>query len=190
MTRLRLLLAIGAASLAISGSHADEKFTFGSAQFADNGALPARYAGRGGPRNCDGGNVSPHLRWSNPPKGTLSYTIVITDLDGFGEPNGAGFIHWIAYAIPASTTSLGESEGNRPATKFVAGKNTLGTTTYAGPCPRVGKAGPHKYGISLTALSIDGRNLKPGLTIGELANATGQYYLGSAELTVYYPGAR
>ena len=189
MTRFGFLLASAAALLTVSGSQAEEKFALNSTQLVDGGVLPAKYAGAGGPRNCTGGNLSPPLRWSNPPKGTRSYTVVIIDMDGYGEPDGGGFIHWIAYGISASTRSLDEGEANSPSIKFLVGKNTLGTTTYAGPCPRVGKEGSHQYVVSVTALSIDGRDLKPGLTARELQDAIDPHYLGDAWLTVYYPGS-
>ena len=174
--------------LSIPASQADEKFILTSSVLSERGALPTKYAGQGGPRNCSGNNISPPLQWSNPPKGTRSFVITITDMDGFGEPNGAGFIHWIAYSIPGAASSLNEGEGNGSSAKFLAGKNTLGLTTYAGPCPRVGKDGPHQYVINITALSNDMAGLRPGLSFSELHNATSKYELNAASITVYHPG--
>jgi len=61
--------------------------------FEDGGVIPERYAGRGG-------NVRPGFTFSNIPDGTLSFAIVLQDLDV--AANGAeGILHRVAWNIPA-----------------------------------------------------------------------------------------
>jgi Raf kinase inhibitor-like YbhB/YbcL family protein len=153
----------------------------------DGATLPKRFAGQGGPRNCDGNNISPPIRWSNPPAGTRSFIVSITDLDGWGEPNGAGFIHLLVYDIPGSVRQLDEGWANAASSKYKVGANTLGKLGYDGPCPRVGKEEPHKYAISVTATSLEPGTLKPGMRIGQVFDAVAKYLLNSGGIEVVYP---
>ena len=65
--------------------------------------------------DCHGPNISPALMWSDPPKGTKSYALVLDDYEARG---GDGFTHWAIYNIPATTTKLpanaGANEGDIP----------------------------------------------------------------------------
>jgi Raf kinase inhibitor-like YbhB/YbcL family protein len=168
-------------------SGAQDAFTVSSTVMRHGATLPKRFAGQGGPRNCDGNNVSPPIRWSNPPKGTRSFIVAITDLDGLGEPNGAGFIHSLVYDIPGSVRQLDEGWASTASSKYKVGTNTLGRQGYDGPCPHAGKEGPHKYGISVTAISLEPGTLKPGMRLGPLFDAVGKYLLNSNDFEVVYP---
>ncbi|WP_322098855.1 YbhB/YbcL family Raf kinase inhibitor-like protein [Microvirga roseola] len=52
-----------------------------------------------------GENASPPLSWSGAPEGTRSFAVVVDDPDA---PGDKPFTHWVAYNIPADTTSLRE----------------------------------------------------------------------------------
>ena len=72
--------------------------------FEDGGIIPERYAGRGG-------NVRPGFTFSNIPAGTVSFAIVLQDLDV--AANGAdGVLHWLAWNIPAKAGGI--PEGSLP----------------------------------------------------------------------------
>ncbi len=92
-------------------------------------------------KNCIGENVSPPLRWSGAPEKTKSYMIMLFDPAGRVP---LGVVHWLAYDIPASKTSLKEGEASKPSTEFKGGKNITGGMTYFGPCPPAGVK-PHPY---------------------------------------------
>ena len=68
--------------------------------FPAGGIIPVRYAGRG-----VGDNISPALRWSNPPAGTAEWALIMQDPDA---PLPRPFVHLIAYDIPAKVTELQE----------------------------------------------------------------------------------
>ena len=54
---------------------------------------------------CDGDDLSPPLRWSEPPAGTRALAIIVDDPDAPGRI----FRHWSVYNIPSGTRSLKES---------------------------------------------------------------------------------
>lgn len=158
-------------------------FTLSSPAFSDDGMLPLKYAGSvlcG--KNSRGGNVSPPLVWSSPPPGTKSFAVVMIDPDG---RRGLGSVHWVAYGIPASRTSLQEGEGSPTSTDIVDGRNSRGTLGYTGPCgPPVDAA--HHYVIDLIALDLPPGALKSGLSRDELLMAISGHSLGPASLVVRY----
>ncbi len=166
-----ILASLGLLAAISTGSASAETFTFTSSSFPDNGLMDSKYAGKGGPRNCDGENISPQLSWSNPPEGTKSFAIVVTDAVG---QHGLGVDHWVAYGIPASTTSIPEGGGSQPPTSFVGGLNIIKKDFYLGPCPDVGDA-PHHYEFMLVATSLAPDALKPGLTRPEFFEAMKDY---------------
>jgi Raf kinase inhibitor-like YbhB/YbcL family protein len=91
----------------------------------------------------NGENVAPPLEWSGAPEGTEAFAIVVHDPDA---PLVDGFTHWVAYAIPPTTTSIPEG-GEGP----VQGLNSMGEEGYMGPAPPPGH-GPHHYYFWVYAL--------------------------------------
>lgn len=130
-----------------------QTFTLHSADIAPGQTIakPFVYNGFG----CTGGNMSPALTWSNPPKGTKSLAITVHDPDA---PNGdAGFWHWIVLDLPAQTTQIDRGVGG------VGGKNLpkgarqiatdFGSPGWGGPCPPTGDK-PHRYEFTVYALRV------------------------------------
>jgi Raf kinase inhibitor-like YbhB/YbcL family protein len=101
----------------------------------------------------NGDDVAPPLEWSGAPEGTQAFAIVVHDPDA---PLVDGFTHWVAYGIPAGTTSLPEG-GEGP----TQGLNSMGEEGYMGPAPPGGH-GPHHYYFWIYALDED-LELPPGL---------------------------
>ena len=100
-----------------------------------------------------GEDVAPPLEWSGAPEGTQAFAVIVHDPDA---PLVDGFTHWVAYGIPADTTSLPEG-GEGP----VQGLNSMGEEGYMGPAPPPGH-GPHHYYFWVYALDED-LQLPPGL---------------------------
>ncbi len=157
-------------------------FTLSSPGFADDGLLPLQYAGGAQCNDARGGNLSPPLAWSNPPKGTTSFAVVMSDPDG---GRGLGSVHWVAYGIPAERTGLAEGEGAAAARGIIAGKNSRGTIGYGGPCGPPVDA-PHHYVIQVLALDLAPDALPPGLDRDQLMKAIAGHSLGPASMVARY----
>lgn len=180
-----IILACTVASTAVCAAEPQSSlFTLSSPAFSDNGPLPLKYAGGtlcG--KDSRGGDISPPLTWSNPPPRTKSFAVIMIDPDG---RRGLGSVHWVAYGIPASRTSLNEGDGGpTSAAGILDGKNSRGTLGYTGPCgPPVDAA--HHYVIDLIALDMPPGALKAGLGRDELLMAIAGHSLGPASLVVRY----
>src|SRR5215471_8289028 len=101
MPGLRYMFVVASGAMLLAGNaFAADPFTLNSSSFKDGTLLPKKMAGdnKANP-NCVGENVSPALEWKNPPAGTVSYALIMTDPEGRG---GLGVDHWHAYGIHAS----------------------------------------------------------------------------------------
>jgi Raf kinase inhibitor-like YbhB/YbcL family protein len=166
---------LAALSLALRASAAELDLT--SPAFAEGATLPDRFASVA----CGGRALSPPLAWSAGPAGTTSYALVMYDPDG---QLGLGVVHWVAYNIPAQTTSLGEGlPAGTPA--FSAGKNSRGTLVYLGPCPPAGDR-PHHYLISVFATDLPPAALADGLDRDALYVALKGHVLAHSSLVVRF----
>lgn len=158
-------------------------FNVTSTDVKDGGKLLRKFAGKNpNVKSCDGENISPALRWSNVPDGTKSFAIVMVDPVPRG---GLGFVHWVAYDIPAGKTSLKQGEGSKPSSEFKGGKGGTGGDTYFGPCPPLGDK-PHPYVITVIATDLAPGNLKDGLTRDELGAALAGHVKGQTNLVARY----
>lgn len=145
--------AIALSILLLSGnSHADD-FKLESPNLQDGGQLPNKQVAN--TMGCKGDNLSPALKWNDPPAGTKSLAITIYDPDA---PTGSGWWHWLVYNIPASTRTLNEGAGTASGIGLpkdaVQVRNDEGKKEFGGACPPVGDK-PHHYIITLYALSVD-----------------------------------
>jgi Raf kinase inhibitor-like YbhB/YbcL family protein len=90
---------------------------------------------------AEGGNRSPHLRWSGAPEGTQSFALLCVDPDvpaDFSDANQEGrtvaedaprqdFTHWLLVDIPADVTELPEGTGSGG---IVGGGKPTGETSH------------------------------------------------------------
>jgi Raf kinase inhibitor-like YbhB/YbcL family protein len=164
-------LGLAAALMAPAGGVlAADPFMVTSPAYKDGDVWPSKFAGADPSRTnppCPGQNVSPPLSWSNAPANTKTFAIVMYDPDG---GNGTGAVHWVAYDIPKTKTSLAEAEASVSPKDWVAGKNNVGTDHYFGPCGPAGHA-LHHYIITVMATDMEPGTLKPGLTRDDLLAA-------------------
>ena len=145
-----------------------------SAAFEAEGTIPQVYT-------CDGKDISPPLRWSEPPAGTQSLALIFDDVDA---PAGT-WVHWVMFNIPAGTRSLSEDASTDPivAGLGTGGSNSWGNLCYGGPCPPQG--GPHRYTFRLYALDAV-LDLDAGVSRVELDKAMEGHILGLGQLMGRY----
>lgn len=158
-------------------AHAAE-FSLKSADFADNGVMKKALGGNDKHNlSCSGENISPALNWSNPPAGTQSYVLLLTDPAG---AKGLGVTHMLAYNIDATRKAFLQGELSKGG-DFSYGTNTPGTQSYYGPCPPAG-AGYHHYNFVMVATNLAKGSLPAGLSHTELVAKMKGHALGSASL--------
>ncbi len=141
--------------------HGTESLSVSSTSFANGAAMPDAHVFSG--FGCTGGNQSPALSWSGAPEGTQSFAIVAHDPDA---PTGVGFFHWLAFDIPAATTSLPEGAATALPAGTISGRTDFGSDTYGGPCPPPGA--PHRYIFTVYALDVPTLGLQADTTSGAL----------------------
>jgi Raf kinase inhibitor-like YbhB/YbcL family protein len=146
-------------------------FELTSTAFDPGNPIPSKYT-------CDGEDISPPLRWSDPPQGTQSFALFADD------PDADGWIHWVLYNLPAEARTLPEaippdaelSDGS------LHGKNSWGRLDYGGPCP---PSGAHHYSFTLYALDTV-LALAAGAGKGQLFEAMEGHILAQTELIGVY----
>lgn len=129
---------------------------------------------------CEGADRAPPLSWEGPPRGTVSFAIVVDDPDAPhpSAPTKPAFVHWIAYDIPVKTRSLPEVAPLPTGARM--GKNGFGRTGYSGPCKPSGK---HRIYFRIYALDAMLGDLRTP-TRSKLDEAMKGHILGQAVLMV------
>lgn len=147
-----------------------------SSAFQPNQMIPDKYT-------CDGQDISPPLEWSEVPKETKSFALIMDDPDA---PVGL-WVHWVVYNIPFEVTKLPENVTKKEKVtiegkEITQGKNTWPKIGYGGPCPP-DKA--HRYFFKLYALK-EKTHFPAGLTAKELENKIKDITIEKAELVGIY----
>jgi Raf kinase inhibitor-like YbhB/YbcL family protein len=150
-----------------------EPFQLNSPAFPSGGEIPPKFT-------CEGENISPPLQWTGAPLATKSFALLEEDPD-VPDPHAPKMIwvHWIAYNIPSSNTSLGEGMPLPHGAAF--GLNDWKKEEYGGPCPPIGR---HRYFHKLYALDTV-LNLHRA-TKSALLSSMKAHILGTAELIGTY----
>lgn len=163
-SRTLCAITLAAASLAtLSGCWGDAdaqtvSFTLSSPDIAAGSTIANKHVLNG--FGCSGENISPALVWTNPPAGTLSYSITVYDPDA---PTGSGFWHYSVHNIPGTVTGLAQGAMNGTGTMpagihtaindFHDTNTTGGNGNWGGPCPPAGDT-PHRYIFKIYALDV------------------------------------
>lgn len=145
-----------------------------SAAFSAGEAIPRKFT-------CDGPDVSPQLKWNDPPANTQSIALIMDDPDA---PGGT-WVHWVLYDLPSATKELPEGVPKQEELSSGArqGRNDFGKIGYGGPCPPPGK--PHRYFFKLYALDAK-LGLKAGATKADVERAMKGHVLAQAQLSGKY----
>lgn len=145
-------------------------FTLISSAFVEGAMIPPDHA-------CPDPDVQPELEWMNPPAGTMSYVLVLID-------DTIDFTHWVAYNIPATTTSLPQAASDDGLLPAGAEEAMAYCRRYCGPCP----GNQHQYTFRVYALDVATINftLSGRIDGADLQMALGANTLGLATLTGTY----
>lgn len=145
-------------------------FSLSSTAFAHGESIPAKYA--------ESNRVSPPLEWANPPNGTRSFALSMTDPDLPAKLDfPRAFAHWLLYDIPSSARSL--PEGASPGGSLPGGSKELNSDFVTFGIPGFGKGygGPwppdaaHRYVFTLYALKNEELGIADSADYPEFARA-------------------
>jgi Raf kinase inhibitor-like YbhB/YbcL family protein len=152
-------------------SQADQSngFTLTSSEFAENGAIPRRFA-------CDGDDASPPLSWSGAPGDTTALALVMDD------PDANGFVHWVVFNMTASASGSLPAGWSKSPDAPPQGKNSFGRVGYGGPCP---PSGTHRYIFRLLALGQE-LDLSGAPSARDVLDAAAGHILAETRLTGTY----
>ncbi|HWU37573.1 MAG TPA: YbhB/YbcL family Raf kinase inhibitor-like protein, partial [Candidatus Acidoferrum sp.] len=121
--RMQGVAAVLAALLIGTVGGSSDAFELQSPAFRAEGEIPARHT-------CDGADVSPPLRWVDPPAGTKGFALIADDPDA---PGGT-WVHWVLYEMSPEARELPEGVSSRDT---VAGIGRQGANDFR----RVGYGG-------------------------------------------------
>jgi Raf kinase inhibitor-like YbhB/YbcL family protein len=149
-------------------------FKLRSPAIAPSGHIPAKYT-------CDGSDLSPPLRWTEPPRDTKSFALIVDDHDA----SGGATVHWLLYGVAGSLRELPEAVPARDTVENIGtqGTNGFGKVGYGGPCPPPGPS--HHYFFRLYALDAP-VVLPPRTAKVDVLRAIQGHILGRAELIGRY----
>ena len=149
-------------------------FELSSSAFQANEVIPKKYT-------CDAEDLSPPLRWRDPPEGAKSFALISDDPDA---PVGT-WVHWVLYGLPAEARELPEGV---PPDETLSNGARQGLTDfrrvgYGGPCPPPGSY--HRYYFKLYALDTK-LNLPSKATKSQLLEAMKGHILAVTQLIGRY----
>ena len=149
-------------------------FKLRSPAFGPGGEIPLKYTG-------DGADVSPPLRWTDPPDGTKSFALTVDDRE---DLTGI-WVLWVLYGIAATVRALPEDVPRRDTVSGVGtqGVNDFGGVGYSGPRPPLGPA--HLYFFRLYALDTT-LALPPHRSKAELMKAMAGHIFARVDLIGRY----
>jgi Raf kinase inhibitor-like YbhB/YbcL family protein len=169
------ILAPAGAALAQGGAPATPPpppLILSTSSFTDGGVIPDKYT------QTSPSPVSPALSWINTPAGTQSFTLIMHDPDGAPRKGSADVLHWMAFNIPATTTSLPEGVATTPTLPdgTVQPVNSGGHNGFMGPGARNFY---HHYTIELYALDTK-LSLGPDATREQVLAAMDGHVIGKS----------
>lgn len=176
-------LTILVASMFLSGIALADTFSLSSTDVSHGEFMGKTHEFQG--FGCSGDNLSPQFSWTNAPKGTEAFAILVYDPDA---PTGSGWWHWQIVNIPKNVTTLPTGAGSLNSDLIPEGSiqisNDYGVYGFGGACPPEGH-GAHRYQFTVHALSkkLELSEDASGALTGYMVNA---YSLGSSTIEALY----
>ena len=175
MSAVLALAAVPALAQTPARPPAGPGLTLTTTAFEDGGVIPVKYT------SADPKAVSPELKWTNMPNGTVTFALIFHDPDVALKRSTLDVLHGMWFNIPASTTSFAEGALTGSLTDgTVQAKNLRGQPGYMGP--GAGAAGPmHHYTFELFALDTK-LDLTADASRDDVLKAMDGHILGKAVL--------
>jgi Raf kinase inhibitor-like YbhB/YbcL family protein len=169
------LLAVTCGGLFLLSTVVD-KLQLTSNNFGEGRTIPIIHAYTGVP---EAQNISPALKWTNPPAETKSFALVCIDR----HPIAANWVHWLVVNIsyPVNSVSEGASRTNKMPAGSTELRNSFGSMGWGGPQPPKG-SGVHQYEFLLYCLNVEKLDLSSDAGLAAFNKAIGGKVLASARL--------
>jgi Raf kinase inhibitor-like YbhB/YbcL family protein len=155
-----------------------------STSMADGSFLAVKYTCTAGPAA-----VSPDLHWTNPPRDTRSYVLIVHDMEPRPRKGLDDILHWMVWNIAPSATQIPEAiPGDTPqlpdgSMQTNGNPGQGGNMGYRPPCPPAGPS--HHYAFELFA--VDQKLDVPGTaTRADIMKGMDGHILAHAALIVPY----
>jgi hypothetical protein len=147
-------------------------FVLTSSSFQDGGVIPDKYT------QAVPNPISPALSWTNTPAGTQSFVLIMHDPDTAPRKSVVDILHWMAFNIPGTATSLPEGVATSPTLPdgTTQPNNTGGHPGFMGPGAR---GAYHHYTIELYALDTK-LSLGADATRAQVVDAMEGHIVGKA----------
>ncbi len=179
-----------------------------SEAIGENGAIAEPYAlckATETSKSGRGENIRPTISWSDAPKETKSFALVISDPDVPADFTDAGkegktipanaprqiFYHWALADIPADIVSIPGGNARKAPGFGAAALSDLGSyvpnaKNYGGPCPPWNDERVHHYHFTIYALDVPTLGLPPNATAKDMAAAVADHTLASGKIIGTY----
>jgi Raf kinase inhibitor-like YbhB/YbcL family protein len=128
-------------------------FRIMSPDLVDGSPVPTKFTCAAGAQA-----VSPALQWTNPPRGTLSFVLIVHDMEPRPQRKLDDILHWMVWNIPMNATKFPQGVPSNTADLPDGSHQTNGNpgqggvTGYRPPCPPQNVPQPHHYAFDLFAL--------------------------------------
>jgi Raf kinase inhibitor-like YbhB/YbcL family protein len=156
-----------------------------SVDINDGTQIPAKYT-------CSAEQpMSPALKWSNTPRGTESFALIVHDMEPRPRKGVDDILHWMVWDIPGTASLLPEAvlsntedlpDGSHQ-TNGNAGQGAI--IGYRPPCPPQGVPVPHHYAFELFALDQK-LNLQANSTRADILKAMDGHILGHSAIVAIF----
>ena len=159
-------------------------FRIMSPDMVDGSLLPQQFT-------CAAGTeaVSPPLQWMNAPRGTVSFALIVHDMEPRPQKKLDDILHWMVWNIPATATRFPQGIPSNTADLPDGSHQTNGNpgqggiTGYRPPCPPQNVPLPHHYVFDMFALDTK-VDLPETATRADLMKVMDGHILGHDSLVV------